>query len=419
MGGAVLWARRSSWWATAVAAAGVAGSAWWAFVLLGRSAAFLPWLRPTVLVLGIAAALALLVSGLLSAGVLGTGVPRGRNAASGPPASDIRVLPTATVQESNDSTGEPTLDPDADARPGTGSGPDGRPGTESRPGVRLGARLAMPAAVAGLVAVLAGPAAYALDTVGTPHTGAIVTAGPAVAGARGGPGGFPGGPGAPGGGAGGPGAAPGGGAGGRGTGDGRGGAAFPGGSGIPGGTNGQGVPPGGTGRTDSQGLPGGQAAPGGQGFPGGAAGGRGGMGGLLGGREPSAALVSLLAADADRYTWMAAAVGANNAASYQLATQRPVMAIGGFNGSDPAPTLAEFQKYVAEGRIHYLLGGGAGGMGGAGSAGGAGDSAGGIGGMGGSMGGSSASREITAWVAATFTATTVDDTVVYDLTSPR
>ena len=35
------------------------------------------------------------------------------------------------------------------------------------------------------------------------------------------------------------------------------------------------------------------------------------------------------------------------------------MAIGGFNGTDPAPTLAQFEKYVSEGKIHYFIGGGA------------------------------------------------------------
>ena len=34
------------------------------------------------------------------------------------------------------------------------------------------------------------------------------------------------------------------------------------------------------------------------------------------------------------------------------------MAIGGFNGSDPSPTLAQFQEYVADGEIHYFIGGG-------------------------------------------------------------
>ena len=77
------------------------------------------------------------------------------------------------------------------------------------------------------------------------------------------------------------------------------------------------------------------------------------MGGLLDGGTPDAELVALLTQDADRYTWVAAAVGSNSAAGVQLATGRPVMAIGGFNGSDPAPTLEQFQQLVAEGRIHW------------------------------------------------------------------
>ncbi|SCG36748.1 hypothetical protein GA0070623_0241 [Micromonospora rifamycinica] len=117
------------------------------------------------------------------------------------------------------------------------------------------------------------------------------------------------------------------------------------------------------------------------------------MGGLLDSREPSAALKALLAADADDYTWVAATVGSNNASGYQLATGEPVMAIGGFNGSDPSPTLAQFQAYVAEKRIHYFVGGG-------------GFRA---------NGGSSASQEIAAWVTETFTAQTVDGVTVYDL----
>lgn len=58
--------------------------------------------------------------------------------------------------------------------------------------VRLPARAGTAVAAIGLVAVLAGPAAYALDPAATPHTGAIPSAGPAVAGARFGPGGGPG-----------------------------------------------------------------------------------------------------------------------------------------------------------------------------------------------------------------------------------
>ena len=93
-------------------------------------------------------------------------------------------------------------------------------------------------------------------------------------------------------------------------------------------------------------------------------------------------------------------MGANSAAAYQLATLRPVMAIGGFNGSDPAPTLAQFQDYIAEGRIHHFI------------------SSAGRGGFGAQMGGSQAASAITAWVSESFTATTIDGVTVYDLTSP-
>jgi hypothetical protein len=125
--------------------------------------------------------------------------------------------------------------------------------------------------------------------------------------------------------------------------------------------------------------------------------GGGGLGGLLNGSEASTALTALLLQDADSYTWVAATVGANNAAGYQLATERSVMPLGGFNGSDPSPTLAEFQADVAAGKIHYFISGGA---------------------FGRSAGGSSASSEITTWVTSTFTAQTVDGATVYDLTQP-
>ena len=71
------------------------------------------------------------------------------------------------------------------------------------------------------------------------------------------------------------------------------------------------------------------------------------------------------------------------------------MAIGGFNGSDPAPTLAEFQQLVAQGKIHYFLGGELGGQ---------------------QNGGSEAASEIATWVAENYTAQTVGNTTVYDLT---
>ena len=56
------------------------------------------------------------------------------------------------------------------------------------------------------------------------------------------------------------------------------------------------------------------------------------------------------------YTWAAATVGSESAAPLQLATGQPIMSIGGFNGTDPAPTLAEFERLVAEHKIHYFVG---------------------------------------------------------------
>ena len=124
------------------------------------------------------------------------------------------------------------------------------------------------------------------------------------------------------------------------------------------------------------------------------------MGGLLDAATVSAEMKSVLMTDAGRYTWVAAAVGSQTASGYQLATGRPVMPVGGFNGTDPSPTLAQFKEYVAAGRIHYFIGGRGGG------------------GFGGNTGGSSDSSQITQWVAANFAATSVGGTTLYDLTSP-
>ncbi|MFH8932101.1 ArnT family glycosyltransferase [Streptomyces pristinaespiralis] len=246
--------------------------------------------------------------------------------------------------------------------------------------VRAGRRTALTAAALGVVALLAGPAAYSLTTVGEGHAGSIVTAGPAVAGGRGGPGGGPGG-------------VPGGD-----DGDGgRAGMRPPTGA-AQGAGPGTAAPPAGTGQARPQGQ--GQG-----GFPArdetGGPGGGGGMGGLLDGADVGAEAESLLERDADDYTWAAAAIGSQNAASYQLATGEPVMAIGGFNGSDPSPTLARFKQYVADGRIHWFIGGGDGPGGGAGGPGGG------------------TSSEITAWVQDEFTPVTVDGVTFYDLTAEK
>jgi hypothetical protein len=212
---------------------------------------------------------------------------------------------------------------------------------------RAVALLAVGAAVIGL----AGPAAYAIDTAATAHTGAIPSAGPAT---TGGTGGF--------------------------------GLRVPLGKGIAAGRPGGniGAPPNA-----------GNCAGAGPGFGGGT------RGGLLDASAPRAELTALLDTNASRYRWVAATVGANAAAGYQLATNDAVMAIGGFNGTDPTPTLAQFQQYVADGDIHYFIGGGGFGGGGFGSS------------------SASTSSAIAAWVRSHFSATTVGGVTVYDLTASR
>lgn len=279
--------------ATAVLVGTLVVTAWWCWLLLGRSPDWYPWLGTTVLVVGLAAAALLALAALL---------PR----------------PVGAV------------------------------------GLALGA-----------VAALAGPVAYSVHTAATPHNGGVPTAGPAVAGDVGA---RPGGPG-----------------------DGPGAGQQPRGGQSPQGSDRQpgaalnGRQPGRPDQPDQPGQPGRPAGGGGRGD-----------GGLLGARVPSAQLRELLEQDSDSYTWVAATVGANNAAGYQLSTGDPVMPVGGFNGTDPWPTVSQFQHFVADGEIHWFIGGG---------------------GFRGANGGSSASSDIATWVAETFEAQTVDGVTIYDLSS--
>jgi len=316
----------------AFAAAGVLGTGIWAYVLLNRTPEWLPWLRWTVLI----------------AGVLG--------------AVSLFAVPELLRW----------MDPTRGAAHGA----------QPR---RAPALVYAPLALA-LVAGLGGPLAYSLDTVNTTHTGAIPSAGPAVAGS------FGGGPG--GGGGGRPGGGTGGGFGTRtGTGTGTGGT-----TGGTGGTAGgpTGTAPGGTG-----GFPGGSGSTGSRtGAPTGGTGGRtgfGGAGGLSGSTQVSSALIKLLETDASKYKWIAATEGSQSAAPIELATGGDaVMAIGGFNGTDPSPTLAEFKAMVAKGEIHYYVGQGSN-----------------------SFGGGSGSSTIASWVAAHFKSQTVGGTTVYNLTQAK
>jgi 4-amino-4-deoxy-L-arabinose transferase-like glycosyltransferase len=301
IGAVQLWRVRDGWrghennWFGRVAlAAGVAVTSVWSYVLLDRAAGWQPWLRTLILVAGLVAVVTLLAGRWLSS-----------------------IAAT-------------------------------------RPGRLTLAAVPVPFA---LVAVLAGPVAYSLDTVATSHTGALPSAGPTVA-SFGGPGGS-----------------------GPSSGPGRGG--------VPG------SGPAGSRRTSGPAGTGGfpSGFRGRAGGLGGASG--GGFGGLGGNTQVSSALTTLLKDGASGYRWAAATVSSDSAAPLQLASGEPIMSIGGFNGTDPAPTLAQFERYVAEHDIHYFIGANSHSFG----------------------GGSGDAAQITAWVKAHFRAQTIGGETVYDLTS--
>ncbi len=364
IGIAELWRRRDDLWARLTLAAALAGTSVWSFYLLDLTPTWLPALRYIVLIGGVTAAVGLVVAPMT------------------PPSWRRRIAVSAT-----------TL---------------------------------------GAVAAIAGPTAYAVVTAGTPLSGSLPAAGPTMATAG------PSGVGMPGG-----------------TGDGGGMPGAPGGQqsssngsstsgntppGMPGtqsssssssdaspsngstsngsssdaspsngstsnGSTNSGSSSDGSGQmTPPSGSSGGQMTPPGSasgGMPGGTTnsdGPRGGgnMGGLLNASTPSSELVELLQANADQFDWVLAIERANAAAGYQLASGEPVMAMGGFNGTDPAPTLAQFKAYVKAGRIHYYIGGG----------------------ESGGPGGGSSSSSIAEWVQSNFSAQTVDGVALYDLTDP-
>jgi 4-amino-4-deoxy-L-arabinose transferase-like glycosyltransferase len=116
-------------------------------------------------------------------------------------------------------------------------------------------------------------------------------------------------------------------------------------------------------------------------------------GGGVSGTSAGSALDDYLVANRGSATWIVAANGSGEAGSIELATRLPVMAMGGFTGSDPTPTLAEFKNYVASGRLRFVLSGGGGGGGGGG------------------FGGDSA---ITSWVTSTCKALSVGGSSLYD-----
>lgn len=100
--------------------------------------------------------------------------------------------------------------------------------------------------------------------------------------------------------------------------------------------------------------------------------------------------------------WSAAISGSSAAAGLELSTGTAVMAIGGFTGSDPAPSLGQFKADVSAGKVAYYIiekdwRGRAGGW----------------------PGNTRNHSGITDWVTATFPVTQVGDADVYDLTRPK
>jgi 4-amino-4-deoxy-L-arabinose transferase-like glycosyltransferase len=315
---------------------------------------------------------------------------------------------------------------------------------------RAGRRLVVATGVLTALAVAVPTAAWAVGTAATPHTGSIPTAvsgsgsagfGTGTGGGFGGgaPGGG-GGPGGSGGGFGGAGrtgsgatgsgatgsGATGSGATGTGAADGAGTLPGDGPGGIGGsGTRGSSGPPSGAsgelgdfgdggastaggeaGPTGASGPAGASGATGNErgdlpsgtsrgGFSGGSAGGFG--GGSPGGVGTSSALDKALEKATTR--WAAAVEGSNSAASLELASGgKAVMAMGGFTGTDPAPTLAEFEQWAKAGDITYYIAGG---------------------GMGGGPGGQGSSSQITAWVEAHYKSATIGGETVYLLLQPK
>jgi 4-amino-4-deoxy-L-arabinose transferase-like glycosyltransferase len=182
---------------------------------------------------------------------------------------------------------------------------------------------ALAAGTLATASLLAGPAAYSLTTLGTTTNG-IATAGPTSSagglGGAGGPGGQGGGPGG-------------------------------------------GIGPGGpaaSARTSTR--PGGETGTGGAptgARPGAAAAGGG------GGSTVNTALVHYLERHQGSATYLVAVDGSQAAAPFILESGKAVIAMGGFGGTDPAPTLSEFEHLVATGQVHYVyVSSGAGGGGG-------------------------------------------------------
>lgn len=90
---------------------------------------------------------------------------------------------------------------------------------------------------------------------------------------------------------------------------------------------------------------------------------RGNFGGGFG-QQDNSSTIKYLIANRKGARYLLVTFGAQSAASYITATGENVMPIGGFDGSDPTPTLTKFKSLVASGEIRYVLMGSSEGRGG-------------------------------------------------------
>jgi len=168
-------------------------------------------------------------------------------------------------------------------------------------------KLQVAAASLGLAMLLAGPMAYAVDTMQTAYSGGNPASGPTASdsGSLGGPGGQTGGT----------------------------------------------MPTGGPGGTSTTGITNGSGAS----FS------------RSGGTSLSSAVIAYLEAHQGSATWLLAVSDSTSAGQIELSTGRAVMSTGGFTGSDNALSLAQLEAYAASGQLRFILVGGQGGGPGGGS----------------------------------------------------
>jgi 4-amino-4-deoxy-L-arabinose transferase-like glycosyltransferase len=181
------------------------------------------------------------------------------------------------------------------------------------------------AALAAIVALLAGPAAYSVSAATSSTNGTNPTAGPSTGGGMGGGGGGMGG-------------APSGSSSGT---KGKTGSA-PSGSGSSSGK--MGTPP--SGGTAPSGTKSGSTSESGTQQAG---------GGMGGGSQVSSEMIAYLKKHQDGATWLLAVSTDQTASSIILESGQPVISMGGWSGSDNAMTLAKLKSLVKSGELHYII----------------------------------------------------------------